>query len=138
MTKISDIKISELEDNIEIKKFLDIFKDAKYGPNYKIFAAVFDRDYIGGIIVNENPDIEVYEKHSLHPGIAVSYLFVVEKYRSLGLGKKLLLKAIEGHEKVCLTTNKNQSSFQAVYLYEKMGFKKIEERGTTTFWFLDK
>ncbi|MFH1979072.1 MAG: GNAT family N-acetyltransferase [Patescibacteria group bacterium] len=132
--KLSNIKIKELDEK-ESKEFVKIFSDAKYGTGYKIFAAMLDGGYIGGIIINNDPVQEVYKKHNLKPEVAISFLFVLDKYREAGLGNKLLQRILKNYKKICLSTSQGWSKPQAYHLYEKNGFEKVEEKGRTTFWY---
>lgn len=66
-------------------------------------------------------------------GIPELGISLVKKYRSKGLGKKLMIRLIKhakstGLEKISLSVDPNNYALQ---FYEQLGFKKVSESGTS-------
>lgn len=143
MNECNEVKIKKL-DTGEVKKFAKVFPDAKYGSDCEIYAGTvktrksFLNGYMGGIIINKKPSKEIYKKHSLNPEVAISFFYVWDGCRGQGLGNKLLQIPLSQYDKVCLITNKGESKPEAIHLYEKNGFKKIEEKGKRSYWYWEK
>jgi ribosomal protein S18 acetylase RimI-like enzyme len=126
------LKIDESND------FIKKFPDTKYTQFTDIYAAIYNDKYIGGVVVNKNPDIKYYRKKGLYPKVAISYLFIKNKYRDYGLGQKLLNIVNKKYDKICLTTNRNWTNEAAIHLYEKNGFKIIKDNKVTSLWYWER
>jgi len=89
----------------------------------KFFVASYKKKAVGVIRVTYN-DIDEPEKTAILGG-----LYVNEAYRGKGIGKALMLRAIERIEKDKNTTHitlyVKPSQDEAIKLYEKLDFKKV-------------
>jgi ribosomal protein S18 acetylase RimI-like enzyme len=136
-----EIKLLDVE---EIKKFIKIFNDASpkfRESNYDVYAVIDENNYnvfVGGIVINKKPGLKVYTKYNLKCIVAVSFIYLKKKYRSLGIGQKLLDIPLKKYKSICLTTNKGFTTKEAYKLYKKNGFRIIEQRGKTTSWYWSK
>jgi len=143
----NNIKIVEL-NNKQKEEFIKIFKEITYNPDfsvdnpdYQIFAAMSGNKYLGGIGLNLNRSghiTEIYKKYNVSPDIEITYLYLLEKYRGKGLGKKLLEIPLDKYKKIGVATNEGFTTPGAIYLYEKNGFQKVGHKSRTTFWYLEK
>ena len=63
---------------------------------------------------------------TFYQSLTIDHLWIDEKFRKMGFGKDLLLKA-EGlaKEEGCVSANTSSYSFQAPQFYEKLGYKKV-------------
>ena len=102
----------ELYDNFE--NIYDL-KSYIYDDKYHLYLIEQD-NIIGFMIITEN--IDVFE---------LDCIVVKEKYRGLGVGKKLLSYFVNNISKPIIleVSDKNE---RAIHLYEKLGFKRVAFR----------
>jgi len=139
-----DLPIKLLKDQKDIKKFIGIFKDAspKYNsPDVDIYAVVDENHrfkFVGGVVINKKPKIDIYKQFKLKPEVVVSFVYVMSAYRKHQLGLRLLRIPMEKYKSIGLTTNKNWTRPQAYRVYEHLGFKEIKSTGVTSYWYWEK
>ena len=118
--------------------FYSIYKDGDYGSKNKYmiwYLLVSDKNIVGGIGINTRPSSRP-EFNIVYPDIAVSWFYILPEFRRQGYAIKLFEKIFNHGNKLTLTTNDNESSKEAIYLYTKYGFKPMGKKGRTTYWYL--
>lgn len=139
-----DLPIELLTDQKDIKKFIGIFKDAspKYNsPDVDIYAVIDENHrskFVGGIVINKKPKLDIYKPFKLKPEVAVSFIYVMDAYRRQQLGLRLLTIPIRKYKSIGLTTNKGWTRPQAYRLYRLLRFKEIKNTGVTSYWYWEK
>lgn len=97
-------------DFLSEKDFFEIKRQLKsYLPKFNNYYIYKDEEKIKGFLKVENGNIEM--------------LFIDNLYRGKGIGKKLILFAIENLDAISLDVN--EDNIQARKFYEHMGFKTI-------------
>lgn len=136
---INSIKIKLLNDN-ETKKFISTFKDASSykESKYDIYGASDGIVFVGGIVLNKKPDLKIYNKYKLKVDIDIAFIYLIHKYRRMGLGQKLLNIPMKKYNHISLTTNKGYTNIGAYELAKKNDFRIVEERGRTSSWYWSK
>lgn len=97
-------------DFLSEKDFFEIKRQLKsYLPKFNNYYIYKDEEKIKGFLKVENGNIEM--------------LFIDNLYRGKGIGKRLILFAIENLDAISLDVN--EDNIQARKFYEHMGFKTI-------------
>lgn len=125
----------------EVKKFTSKFKDASphfHKDKYDIYGVIDKEIFIGGIVINKKPDISIYKKHNLKCEVTISFLYLLPRYRKMGIVQKLMNIPMKKYNTIGLTTNKGYTNDAAYKLYKKNNFRIIEERNRTSFWYWSK
>lgn len=106
--------------NNEINDLYELYKK-DYKPLIteftKIYSYFINNNYVGFIVF----DI-IYDR------CEIIDIFVLEEYRKQGIASKLITEIINDYEIVNITLEVNKENFNAIKLYEKLGFKCVSIR----------
>jgi len=125
------VKINQL-NNQEKKDFCQKYKDVN--EKHIIFALIKDFKYIGGISINNYPNIEIYKKYNLNPEISISWFYIDSKYRNYGYGTYIFEYILKKYKKIALTTG-YKTDEEAKKLYLKYNFKIINKNKNVEYWY---
>lgn len=127
--------------NIDIVKLnlkdTNFFKNKYPDVNIKhdIYTLLHKNKHIGGIAINTNPNNTMYNTHDSKPNVAVSWFYVDNKYRNLGLGNKLFEHIMRRYPQNIGLTTGSKSNQSSKNIYKKYGFKVINDRRNTQYWY---
>lgn len=109
------------------EKYYDIISESLYQHNLKNTKAINSINKPLELIIQDNGTIAggLYGR-SIWGTLEIQKLAVSEEYKNKGLGKQLVLAAIEeAKARNCDYVSLNTFNFQAPEFYEKLGFEKI-------------
>jgi ribosomal protein S18 acetylase RimI-like enzyme len=131
----ASVKIKLLTPQEE-KKFISKFKDASSSySNHDIYGVIDNGIFVGGIVIAENPNQKIYQKYKLKCEAEIVFIYLLNKYRKIGLGQRLLNIPMKKYKTLGLITNKGFTTEGAYQLYRKNNFREIEKRSRTSNWY---
>ncbi len=78
------------------------------------------------IIKNNNKNCGVFGVRDYEDGILLDEIYLLPKYRNMGIGSDIIKNELEKHKKVYLFVYKD--NIRAVNLYKKLGFDVFEDK----------
>ena len=120
-------------NNEESEKFISNFKNtsSKYLKQHQIYCVFDKEEQIGGLVINLKP---TQIKDGPIGQVAITFLYVKPKYRKKNIANNLIKLMFTKYKSIILTTN-HHSSKESIHLYKKFGFKIINNKGTTKYWY---
>lgn len=88
------------------------------------FANKFLKDY--KIIKKDNQKCGVFLIRDFEDGVLLDEIYLLPKYRNLGIGSDIIKNELKKHSRVYLYVYKE--NVRAVNLYKKLGFKVFEDK----------
>lgn len=114
------IRKLELKDLNEVNLLLETF-------NYKITEDSFNNPFFKCLVYHEDIIKGVVVYDFLYDRVEIEYICVLDKYKKLGIGTKLL-KEIEKLNIKNITLEVKESNKTAINFYKKNGFKVVAMR----------
>ena len=114
---IRSINVNELST---VNKLLESF-------NYSLTPDSFNNDFLKVLIYCDEIIKGVIVYNLIYDRIEIDYIIVLEDFKRLGIGTKLL-KEIEKHNVKNISLEVKQSNLSAINFYKKNGFKIVTKR----------
>ena len=136
-----NIVIKKLNDE-EKQEFNEIF-DIYYKDEteHEYFCAFLKNEMIGGMAIRhelENSEKKIYK--DLDPQIIITFFYVLDQYRSMGIGRELFEFVYSKYDRIAVVTDNSgkYTTEKIIELYKRRGFKVIKKLSNNTFWYIDK
>jgi GNAT superfamily N-acetyltransferase len=112
----------------ELQLFIELFKESTPKTLSKcVIYACFDKlKMVGGVVLNTKPETDI-------KAVAISYFYIIEEYRGLGLGKSLIRKVIQKYRSIILTTGPKTNAV-AHHIYKSSGFQVTGSKQGVKYW----